>query len=195
MSSLGEVLLGECAERLAGFGFERRDHVFISPASPEVLLWIGLSPTSEPNFVSVNPMIGLRHEALENVYIELLNVPQSDAATVARQLATIEDIFEPYSWACRSTQGASELAGRLVEDIRLHGLPYVLPRASLAGVIELLSYEGKMLDESERLAVAHALVGDEEAARSELEFLLAEDPEFEMAFIEAFGRRFGISVS
>jgi hypothetical protein len=117
-----------CAAALATIGFKSRRTrgILFRPEAPGVFGWIGLNLGGEPGVVSVNPTVGVRHEAFALLVAELApDLTSPESATIATNVGYLspENMFR--SWDFREGRDFAEIADRMVRDIEEHGIPMI----------------------------------------------------------------------
>lgn len=198
----------EIARLLAQHGFRKRtDDIFTVDATEDVLGWVGLNRATKDRpagEVGINPVIGVRHQAVERVVAELRGeafhpyIPP----TISTPLSYLVPVHRSRQWILHEA-GPVNTIPDLVAAVATYGLPFMRRMTKLAALCEGL--EGRLGFSHQlnyRRPVAWMLSGDSPRASRAVEESFANlgdrrDPaaqEFRI-FAEALRRRLATSTA
>jgi hypothetical protein len=156
---------------LSPLGFTKRaDLVFTSSLAPSVLGWVGLNTASKhlpSGVVAVNPVVGVRHQALEGLLAQLLGEPAHRylPPTISTPLGYLMPERTFMSWPIDTRPGSIAGIHELGTAIAESGLPFMVRAGNLEGLRRLLDEGyGPAHQTALRLPLARLLSGDEEGA-------------------------------
>jgi hypothetical protein len=149
-------------------------HVFTRPLGPGVNAWLGINARSEPGRLTLNPNVGVRHEAAQAWTTRLLDSdPKFDTApTVQTGMSALLPEGRSYpQW--RVNEGEDDENAATWElfgaEFDKYAVPWLGERSTDAGVVASLR-RGEGLDTGRlSLPVLLWLTGDEAGAREALE--------------------------
>ena len=168
MASPKESALRLLREPLAQVGFRKRPGgIFTTDLSDGVLGWVGLNSASHgrpAGEVLFNPVVGVRHEAVQGIYDELLERRALLTPTVSSPLRYLMAPEARRDW-CFSEAGSdsAEQLADLVACIDTYGLPFMEALTTLPAVEEALK-AGLGHGTEYKLPIVVALTGDRERA-------------------------------
>lgn len=172
-------LVGEASEAwrtaLVSAGFRKRSgDVFTRAVAADVLGWLGLNRAVSrgDGLLEVNPVVGVRHQALERVVAELLGERFQEYVppTVSVHLGYVmpEGRYRP--WLFGGDAPVGDVAGEMAGAIVTYGMPFMDERASLSAVVTSMA-DGRA-GIAEQLAfrrpVGYLLLGEPGRAREEV---------------------------
>lgn len=164
-----------CRERLEHVDFQPRSgDIFTRPAVDDVLGWLGLNRAvgRGDGLVEINPVVGVRHQALEALIAELLGRKRHGyiPATLSSSIGYLMGDSSYRAWMFGGNVPVRDVAEELVSAVAKHGLPYMQRRSSLASIVEsMASGEGAKELVAYRLPVGHLLLGDPNSAMDAIE--------------------------
>jgi hypothetical protein len=197
-SKLINAVLGVIERELSAFGILKNRFVYTYPIDRAVSGWIGLNliKNRSDGRVGINPIVGLRNEAVESL-VERLSNQTGSAPTLSISLGYLmpekrylEWLFEPEP----AFDYVSE-AKKVATAIQVYGLPFMKANATLDAVIENLEQLRFSFNESAvyRLPAAYLLAGKPDLAekyvRRQLEALAARQDDATLQY-----RVFGTSL-
>jgi len=169
----------EVASALAPLGFVRdTGQLFASPMSEQVFAVLGLNKAIEADRVEVNPVMGLRHVAIESLIDEALRLPDlaKHAMTMGASLGYLmpDPRYRPV--LITNEDDTKQEASDLALDVERFGLPFVRKHKELTAIARAV--QTPPLNAEHRriytLPAAYFLVGDYPAAQAFLEEHLKE---------------------
>ncbi|WP_146843993.1 hypothetical protein [Cellulomonas composti] len=164
-----------CRERLASAGFQARaGGVFTRAVDGEVLGWLGLNRAvgGGGGLVEVNPVVGVRHQALEALIAELLGAKPHRyvPATLSSSLGYLMPASRYRPWMFGAEAPVGVVADELVAAVVEYGMPYVQRHGSLTAIVEAMARgEGVREFVAVRLPVGYLLLGEAQRALGALE--------------------------
>ena len=164
-----------CRERLVSAGFRARSgDIFTRPVTGDVLAWLGLNRAvgRGDGLVEVNPVVGVRHQALESLVAELLGVKPHGyvPATLSSSLGYLMPGARYRPWMFGGDVPLGGVADEMVADVAGHGVPYVERRSSLPAIVESMARgEGAKELTAIRLPTGYLLLGEPKYAIAALE--------------------------
>ena len=195
-----------CRERLASEGFRPRpEDIFTRPIADELLWWLGLNRAVSRGrgAVEVNPVVGVRHQALESLVAELLGVkPHSYIpATLSISVGYLMPDSSYRPWIFDGDLPVAVVANDLVESVVEYGSAYAELHGSLAEIVQSMARgEGMREFTAYRLPVGYLLLGEPKYAtaslkRTETQIGDREDPAAQQfrGFAAEFRKRLEIS--
>lgn len=169
-----------CRDALATIGFTERSRVFVRSAGEDADGLIGLSWATRklPHEIAVNPVIGVRYRALEQLRRELQeDLPGSPLATISRPLGYLTRDKTYREWKFFAEGDCRAAAEELLAAIIEFGIPYIEEWSSWDRFQSRITEDDSLLLESERpiiLALTKAVDGDAAAGRLVVEEELAK---------------------
>lgn len=169
----------EVASALAPLGFVRdTGQLFSSPMSEHVFAVLGLNKAIEAEHIEVNPVMGLRHTAIESLIDEALRLPE--VARYAMTMGASLGYLMPdprYRPLLITNEGdATRAANDLAVDVERYGLPFVRKHKELAAIAQAV--QSPPLNNDHRrmytLPSAYFLAGEYAEAQALLEAHLNE---------------------
>ncbi len=169
----------EVTSALVPLGFVRdTGDLFASPVSTKVFAVVGLNKAIEADCVEVNPVMGLRHVAIESLIDEVLRLPKvaKYAMTIGASLGYLmpEPRYRPL--LITNEIDAKQAAYDLALDVERYGLPFVREHRELTAIAHAV--QSPPLNAEHRriytLPAALFLAGDYRAAQKFLEEHLKE---------------------
>ena len=127
----------DVASALAPLGFVRdTGQLFASPVSAQLFAVLGLNKAIEIDYVEVNPVMGLRHVAIESLIDKALQLPEvaKYAMTMGASLGYL--MPEPrYRPLLITNEGdTKQAANDLAVDVERYGLPFVREHKDLMAI-------------------------------------------------------------
>lgn len=116
---------------LSALGFKKRAGGILTIEIGEgVLGWVGLNVSSTAakiGVLPVNPVIGVRHQAVEQTVAELRGMKAHPYAppTYARPLSALADNISANSFILHDDEGDEQTVAGLVEAVETYGLPFM----------------------------------------------------------------------
>jgi len=167
---IAEVL--NSAERiLAGISFRKRDEgIFDIPVHEGVDGWLGLNlATTQAEYqISINPVIGIRHNAIETLVVDLSGQNHGYQPTIRQSLGYLLPERRFMSWVFESGFDNDLEVARMVKAIELYGIPFMQSHSALDIIITSLQ-ELKLAyaaSAAYRLPAAYLVSGRKELATS-----------------------------
>lgn len=165
----------EWKKALASAGFKKRSgEVYTRQVAEDVLGWLGLNKAvnRQDGLLEVNPVVGVRDQALERVVAEMLGEKFHEYAppTVSVHLGYVmpEDRYRP--WLFGGDMSVEGVVGEMVAAILSYGVPFMDGLSSLKAVVDSMS--GNRAGIADQLAfrrpVGYLLLGDNVSAREAL---------------------------
>ncbi len=159
-----------CAAALRKYGFTATLHnILLQPrADNAVTGWLRLRRITSglPAEVQVNPIVGVRHIAVEKAFIELLRAT-APIPTLAQPLGDLLPRRAVGQWSFRAGKDLNKAAEDLARNVRDHGLPFIDRWADLRVLFRDVEQSG-LLSENDRwflLPIVAALNGNHSRAR------------------------------
>lgn len=160
------------ARRLESLGFEKKKkNVFLRPLTKDVSGWLGLNLATHVDArVHVNPVVGVRHDALADALASLCSEKKS-AAPQPTLSTNVGYLGEPKAYVQYPFAGSSEdgkTADALVQAVREHGQAFMQRYSSLEAIVGALEAGEYVLpfQVKYKLPLAYRLLGRESEARS-----------------------------
>lgn len=199
--------LGELHHGLEAVGFRKRaGQVFTIEVTDGVLGWLGLNRASRhrpPGEVEINPVVGVRHQAVEQIVAELRGEKfhPYQPPTVSTPLGYLMPGDRYRAWII--TDDAEEVAADLVAAVECYAMPFMKSSSDLAALCrrldERMGFDHQLVY---RRPVAWFLSGDVDQASTLIEEAEADLGDRDDAaaselrqFAAAFRRRIGVSSS
>lgn len=165
---------------LGDLGFTKRSgEVFTCVLETDVLGWIGLNRAYRraEDSLEVNPVVGVRHQAVERVVAELRRerfhayLPP----TVSTPLSQLTQAGRYSPWLFSRGPQIFDLAARLAAAVAEHGLPFMRSASNLEQLYELIKRgQGFAHQLAYRRPVVSLMMGDRVEAERSLEEALAD---------------------
>jgi len=166
---------------LAVLGFEKRKPGILTiKISDDVLGWIGLNKAirGKEDFLSINPVIGLRNQKVERLIADLLGESYSDIIppTLSTNVGYLMPLkkYQSYSF---SKEGSNEaVAKELVEAVREYGVPFIRRNVDLPALIKSMQTDhiGISFMTDYRVPAAYFLLGQIDKASEIFKTRLSE---------------------
>jgi hypothetical protein len=173
---LAKAVVGAADGRLAILGFKKRaGNVFTRSFDDYVVGWLGLNLATGrgDGRLEINPVIGVRHQAVERLIAELHGEKaQSRAApTISVSLGYVLPEMRYTPWFFADERDVEPGTVSLVAAVESYGIPFMERYGSLSGIVEAARSGLVPVPEQrvERLAVALVLTRDAAAALAELD--------------------------
>lgn len=193
--------------RLEAVGFKKRaGQVFTMEVGDGVLGWLGLNRANRhrpPGEVEINPVVGVRHQAVEQVVAELRGEKfhPYQPPTVSTPLGYLMPGERYRAWVL--TTGAEHEAADLVDAVEKYAVPFMTATSDLATLCqrldERMGFDHQLVY---RRPAARLLAGDSPRARELLEAAAADLGDRDDAaaaefrrFADAFRHRIEVSSS
>src|SRR5262249_32630572 len=169
--------------------------IFTTDLAPGVLGWLGLNTASRhqpAGLVEVNPVVGVRHQAVERIVAELSGQKphQYQPPTVSSPLGYLMPDSRYTAWQLGDGRTAEVVD--LAQAVERHGLPFMRGLVDLDAVRAALE-RGRGLNQEYRLPVILALLGRHEEARDRLATdveKLGDRQDAAAAYLRAFAEAF-----
>lgn len=197
----------EWKKALASAGFKKRSgEVYTRQVTGDVLGWLGLNKAvnRQDGLLEVNPVVGVRHQALERVVADLLCEKFHEYAppTVSVHLGYVMPEHRYRPWLFGGDMSVQEVIGEMVGAILSYGVPFMERLSALTAVVASMS--DSKVGIADQLAfrrpVGYLLLGDDKGAREALGSWLERIGDRQdlaakrfRSFAEAFERRLGVS--
>ena len=153
----------EAATSLKPLGFARgRGQLLASPVSDQVWAIVGLNKAIEADHVEVNPVMGLRHEAIQSLIRESLGLPELAVYSMTMSASLGYLMPEPRYRPVIVTSDLRQAANDLAVDVERYGLPFVRKHKELAEIAEAVQsppFNGEHI-RVYGLPAAYFLIGD-----------------------------------
>ena len=168
------------AEKLAVGGFKKRKlGIFTLGLNTEIIGWLGLNTAHYQDGVAINPVVGVRHQKLERLIAELLDMKPSEyiPGSFGRPVGYLMPQKEYASWSFREGDDCEPLVGEMVSAVEKFGRPFMEQNSTLATLYNTLlkSKRGTPPDQLDfRIAVASVLLGKREEAETFVDAKLRE---------------------
>lgn len=160
---------------LAQLGFTKRSGaIFTVDLGDELLGWLGLNSATEHHVVgsvSVHPVVGIRHQAVQRLVAELMEMPFHAyiPPTVSTPMYTLVAKHQYVNWFVDTTSpGMANQVADLVRSVRAHGYPWIKASASLDAICRLLDEQIGLPTTSYHRPVAWLLAGRRDRAQEAL---------------------------
>ncbi|WP_308930998.1 hypothetical protein [Arthrobacter sp. SLBN-112] len=157
--------------RLLDAGFRKRSgDIFTRPVTDDILGWLGLNRAAsrQSPLVEVNPVVGVRHVAVESMVAELLGEKPHGYAppTLSVSLGYVMPARSYQAWVFTVDTPVESVADDLVAAVNEYGIPYFEHHDSLAAIVQAMS-EGAGFKEHNvfRLPVGYLLLDELEKAQ------------------------------
>jgi hypothetical protein len=159
-----------CRDRLAAAGFKKRSgEIFTIDVADDVLGWLGLNRAvgRSDAALEVNPVVGVRHEAIERMLAALkgekFHAYLPPTVSVSLGYLMPEKRYQPWLFV---DSNVTEMADAMVRAVEAYGLPFMKENASPQAVVALMTAgEVGMREQlSYRIPIAYHLLGDDDQA-------------------------------
>ena len=197
----------EWKKALASADFKKRSgEVYTRQVTGDVLGWLGLNKAvnRQDGLLEVNPVVGVRHQALERVVADLLGEKFHEYVppTVSVHLGYVMPEHRYRPWLFGGDMSVQEVIGEMVGAILSYGVPFMERLSALTAVVASMS--DSTVGIADQLAfrrpVGYLLLGDDKGAREALGAWLERIGDRQdlaakrfRSFAEAFERRLGVS--
>jgi hypothetical protein len=169
----------ELVRPLTELGFQKRSGGLLTlPLTEDVLGWIGLNTASRrpDRLVAFNPVIGLRHQAVEELVARLHQEKPHRylPPTVSISLGYLMPDRQFRQWYFGPDTDPEPVVRDLVAAVQRYALPFMVEHQTLSGIAELLEQGMVPVPEqrAERAVTAALLAGRPERAEQELVAIL-----------------------
>lgn len=158
-------------DRLLDAGFRKRSgDIFTRPVTDEILGWLGLNRAAsrQSPLVEVNPVVGVRHQAVESMVSDLLGEKPHGYAppTLSISLGYVMPARSYQPWVFTVDTPVESVADDLVAAVTKYGVPYIEHHDSLAAIVQAMSGGAGFREHNVfRLPVGYLLLGELEKAR------------------------------
>ena len=176
-------LVAHVGGRLAPLGFaKRRGAVFTVPLDETATGTVGLNvaPGGPEDPLTVNPVVGVRHEPVARLLAELAGpgalAPRYVVPTVSCSLGYLMPQRSYRVWPVGTVDDVPAQMDDMLRAVAGHGIPFMREHSSLEGVIRAVEQQ-LVPSPDERavvLAAARTVAGDVDRGRSDLDRYLAE---------------------
>jgi hypothetical protein len=124
-------------------GFEqRKPGVFSSSISEEVIGWIGLNKAicGLTNAVEINPVVGVRNQRIERLVADLVGDTFNNLVppTIAGNVGYFSPVDRYLAFTFFDSGPNEEIADRLCEAVKVHGLPFMEKASDLRTLVEMM---------------------------------------------------------
>lgn len=169
LTDFGEDLVARIGARLSEGGFKKREPgIFTKELSPDVLGWVGINLTGKKadGLIYVDPIVGVRHQAIEAKWAKLLG--DKPHAYLLPTLSTNAGFLGPRKehkeWGFEEGKDNTSIIARLARFVLSTGLQFMKETSSLPKILERTDM---MVPDSElfRVPIIHWLQADEEQVR------------------------------
>jgi hypothetical protein len=147
------------ALRAEGFDVPKRDLIRIA-LSDEFFGWVGLNEGVHPEFVRINPFIGVHAVKVQKLFSEVRGKKYTlgESPTIVVHLGEIAPKILEFLFENEGVMRAE--AGRLATEIRSSGLKWMKENARYDAIIKILDGEkGSLGGKPEKLAIAKFVSG------------------------------------
>ena len=177
-AKLASVVLSSARDGLTSDGWRKRSgEIYTIDLAPEVIGWLGLNRAvgRGGSWMTVNPVIGVRHQTLERTLADLLEEKfhPYNPPTIRVNLGYLMPGQTVAQWGFGPGEDNASRVRDLVESVRRHGLPFLQATTSLRSILDKLldptSSFGINIQTAFRVPVAYLLLGDHASARSYLD--------------------------
>jgi hypothetical protein len=127
MANLRTESLKACGAALRAYDFSKQRGVFLQPGGDaSVSGWLGLNLATRglPEKLQVNPVVGVRHEALESALAELAGWPPP-VACVSRPLGYLMPRQSFTQWDFLAGGDLTATAEELAKAVSVYGQPFI----------------------------------------------------------------------
>lgn len=164
------AVIADAEKELKRLGFSRIKGVYVRALEGDVFGWLGLNTATHRSDgrVGINPVVGVRHERIENMVEELIgeNEPKF-SPTVSTALGYLMPEGRYLEWLIEASPfNCGPECQRMVEAIEVYGIPFMKQRCGLGSIfrdLEELPFTSK--DAAiYRVPVAHWLAGEHSLA-------------------------------
>lgn len=182
IANLSRAVDAAVAEQLAGDGFRRRRGVLVRDLDAEqgATGWLGLNRAVRrgDGVVHVNPVVGVRHHAVERLVDELHPDEEESrwtTPTISTPIGYLTADRAFAEWDFRGEDDLDRVASALADAVRTYGIPFMSRHRTLPAIAAALRSGLNPVPEqrSERLVATLHLAGDPEGARAATEALVA----------------------
>ena len=169
-----KAVLSALTTRLSAVGFtSRKQGILTKSLSEDVLGWIGLNRATEQGGVEINPVVGVRHQALEMLVAELSGDKYDEVLppTIAMNVGYTSSEGRYIAYLFGAADEILRTADRCVEHIERDGMSFMTANSSLPALIQTLRTSTRSMPEQTayRLPVALDLQGDYAGSKSAVE--------------------------
>jgi len=153
------------AEKLAGSSFQKRKPgIFTLGLNTEIIGWVGLNTAHYQDGVAINPVVGVRHQKLERLVAESLDIKLSEyiPATISTSIGYLMPQRKFVEWSFKESENCEPLVTEMVAAVEKWGRPYMDQHSTLATLYNAIlnSKRGTPPDQLDyRLAAASVLLG------------------------------------
>ena len=178
VNSPAAIATAELVQALTKLGFTKRSGSLLLPLTEDVQGWIGLNTASRrpDRLVAFNPVIGLRHQAVQQLVADL-NQDMPDGyltPTVSSPLGYLMPERQFRQWYFGEGVDSESVVRDLVAAVERYGLPFMVEHQTLSGIAELLAQGMVPVPEqrAERAVAVALLAGQPDRAEQELVTIL-----------------------
>ena len=174
-------LLRVAARReLAAIGFrERKDKIYTRELDDEAIGWLGLNQATHRDHgaVAINPVVGVRHQAVEKLVAELAGrtLQPFVPPTAAIPLGYLTPHRYYREWLIAGPDEVDRVILEIVEAVARYGIPFIEENRSLKQLLRTLQRpnHGIAQNLAYTMPAGFALLGDHERARESVADSLA----------------------
>lgn len=165
----------ETAQQELCDGIGMRKHtgeIYTRQVSEDIIGTVGLNSAVHrgDGRMSINPMVGVRHQLLEKYVSELMEIKPHPytPSTVARNIGYMMPEQTYLQWLFEEGMDNASEFKRMVQAVEVYGFPFMEANSTLNALIETME-QLKLPYVYYQLPVAYRLVGEEEQAKEVLQ--------------------------
>jgi hypothetical protein len=190
--------LRACAAELQALGFVKSKGEFLKRYSPSLDGWLGLNLAERnlPDALAINPVVGVRHVALNSILDRLRDdVPVGPKPVVCSPLGYLMPENSFREWEFTSRGDCVSIAKSMSSAVEAFGIPYIERLGDWDFFCRKIEEPGFLLEHEANkvLPVVHAINGDRNRAKSlvdaELVKLLSREDVYAISY-RSFSQRF-----
>jgi hypothetical protein len=153
---------------LCNSGMEFKNGVFIIKLEIDVLGWLGLNEATRYMY-EINPVVGVRNEAVERLIAELRNRELSNKQihpTVSTHLGYVMPIFKTYRpWHFYDGKDFAKKVKKMVNAINKYGRSFMEANISLESLVKAMEKHEVRYHKAYRLPAVYYLMGKPKLAK------------------------------
>jgi hypothetical protein len=195
-SSLKNEALVACHSALARLGYKKqRGGMLIRSLEGGVSGWIGLNLATQglPLIVEVNPVVGVRFDALDEIMVSLRDdISKNPMPVVSKPLGYLMPEKRFRTWNFLRDGDHEEVAASLAEAVTAYGAPYIATYADWVKLVQSAASDGFLLEHERVKVLPVILMIDQkcEEARQIVETELDRVSDSDDMYAQSY-RRFG----
>ncbi len=154
-------------------GFEKRKwHIYVFSLNEHVSGWLGLNKIIKGDFLDINPVIGVTHKQVEDIFARLAHLPRKShpTATLSSPLGYLTPQNRYATWRFEDGLSDKSSATNLSEILRVYGLPFMQQHTDLQAICRTMSQSRHMPPDliRYRLPIIYELLGQHAEAIAHL---------------------------